>query len=360
LLEIWSGATNTTAHKFVLSTESLETDPGFYKLSHGVDIDTPPSQQVMEWWHNPNNDDDWNESIKERFSNTPGRYEREVLRDPKGGDETYVYPMAQRMDVDDRIEYIDGCPLHIAMDPGMNDETVIIWLQEQDGEFIVLDSFVRRSQVAAFYGCIITGHWQFLDTPGVQFPFIQDFTERDYAIMTWTRELPRTDIVGDSYGDNVSGTSGDSVYDVLRKAPFRLRINTDRTPQGEVSANKRVVRQFKGRREALRPMLANFRFANTLGARNVLRALQEHKFVEETGKSVSEMTKPKHDWTSHYVSALEFFASTYQLRRSIGDAGKRRTDRRLNHDSTRSSYAQKWNSYGRQPLGPSPYKRRAA
>jgi hypothetical protein len=354
---IWAGATNTTGHRFGTSSQSIDEGPGFFNLSRGIDMEFAPSAFPMYWFHNPQNDDQWYDDLKKRFANEPGKFEREVECNPRAGDDTYVYPMALELAVDLDAAYIDGCPLYIAMDPGFNDETAIIWIQEQGERFVVLDAYSKRNQPAAFYGCILTGYSQFLDVDKVEFPF--PFDERDREIMRWTRTLPRTNIIGDAYGDNVSGATSDSIYDVLRKAPFRLKINADRTPTGDVSANQKIVRQFKGRREAMRRMLPHLAFAPTIGAKSVLRALQEHKFAEDTGKGVSVATRPLHDWTRHPVSAMEYWAATLESRRLINTASQRRSDR--NAVKNAKHYSPKWSgAYSGTRTGPTPYKRRVA
>jgi hypothetical protein len=351
---VWAGATNTTAHKIAVSTESLKEGPTFYNLVRWVDMEVGPDRFIWEWYENPQNDDVWYEAMRDRFANEPGKFEQEVLRNPMGGDETYVYPAAMDKETDPLIHYVEGFPLAITMDPGFNDRTAILWLQEQDSGWVVLDSYERRNQPAAFYGCIITGYSHFIEAEQVSYPF--PFSERDEEIMQWTRTLPRVNIVGDSYGDNSSGATGDSVYDVLRRPPFRLKINTDRTPQGDVSAHQKVVRQFKGRREALRRLLPYIRFADTMGARTVLRALQQNKFDEDSGNSVTEASRPLHDWTSHYVSALEFWAATLESRRMIKQTKQGQLERQAARNAKHYS-GKHTNPYSRS-LGPSPYQKR--
>lgn len=353
---IWAGATNTTGHRVAVSSQSIDEGPDFYNLSRGIDMEFKPSGFPMYWHHNPQNDDQWYADLKARFANEPGKFEREVECNPRAGDQTYVYPATHDMSVDSEARYIEGCPLYITMDPGFNDETAIIWIQEQGEHFVVLDSYSKRNQPAAFYGCILTGFSQFLEVDKVEFPF--HFDQRDQEFMEWTKGLPRTSIIGDTYGDNVNGATADSIYDVLRKPPFRLKINTDRTPSGDVSANQTVVRQFKGRREAMRRMIPRLTFADTMGARNVLRAMQEHKFAEDTGKGVTVSSRPLHDWTSHPVSAMEYWAATLESKRMIAHASQRRSDRAATKNA--KHYAPKWTNPYSTPKGPSPYKRRVA
>jgi hypothetical protein len=77
------------------------------------------------------------------------------------------------------------------------------------------------------------------------------------------------------------------------------------------------ARSFKGRREAMRELLPEIEIADTVGARRVLRALQEHKFRPEDRPSQSAPKTPLHDWTSHLVSALEYVAVNLRMRRAL-------------------------------------------
>ena len=67
---------------------------------------------------------------------------------------------------------------------------------------------------------------------------------------------------------------------------------------------------------------------------------------------------PLHDWTSHPVSAMEYWAATLESKRMIAHASQRRSDRAASKNA--KHYAPKWTNPYSTPKGPSPYKRRVA
>jgi hypothetical protein len=304
----WAATANATNHRFAVSSESLEKGPHFYKLRTGSDMQHRPSVLGLDWWQHPGHDREWLVDMKQRFSANPEEYYAEVLRDPHTGSSTWVYPSANEKKPVPNIEYKNGNPIIVGVDPGFNDETAIVWIQHnlKNGKYEILNSYVNRRMPADFYGTILTGtptegDWQ--------------YTEADYEIMAWTRSLPQPTYYGDVYGDNTSGATLDSFYSRLRR--FGIHVNVDRVPGSDVTPYRMSARSFKGRREALREMLPTVEFSDSVGSRRVLRALQEHRFRPEDRPMQSSPKTPLHDWTSHLVSALEYVAVNIKMRRSV-------------------------------------------
>jgi hypothetical protein len=304
----WAATANATNHRFAVSSESLEKGPHFYKLRTGSDMQHKPSVLTLDWWMHPQHDKTWLQEMKERFSANPEEYYAEVLRDPHTGSSTWVYPSANEKRVDSSIQYLNGNPVIVGIDPGFNDETAIVWMQHniKTGKYEILNSYVNRRLPADFYGSILTGE----PTPGEW-----SYTEEDYNLMAWVRLLPKATYYGDVYGDNTTGATLDSFYSRLRK--FGVHVNVDRMPGSEVTPYRQSARSFKGRREALREMLPQVAFADTVGSRRVLRALQEHRFRPDDRPSQSPPKTPLHDWTSHLVSALEYVAVNIRMRKNV-------------------------------------------
>lgn len=304
----WAATANATNHRFAVSSESLEKGPHFYKLRTGSDMQHKPSVIGLDWWMHPEHDRNWLAEMKQRFSANPEEYYAEVLRDPHTGSSTWVYPSANEKKPSNEISYSNGNPVIVGIDPGFNDETAIVWLQHnlRNGKYEILNSYVNRRMPADFYGTILTGtptegDWQ--------------YTEQDYEIMAWTRSLPQPTYYGDVYGDNTSGATLDSFYSRLRR--FGVHVNVDRVPGSDVTPYRMSARSFKGRREALREMLPTVEFADSVGSRRVLRALQENRFRPDDRPTQSAPKTPLHDWTSHLVSALEYVAVNIKMRRSV-------------------------------------------
>lgn len=306
----WAATANATNHRFAVSSESLEKGPHFYKLRNGVDMQHRPSVLSLDWWMHPDHNQQWLQEMKERFAATPEQFYAEVLRDPHSGTSTWVYPSANEKRPNPDIRYENGNQIIVGIDPGFNDETAILWMQHnvKTGKYEILESYVNRRMPADFYGTILTGEAQ---------PGDWSYTEEDYALMAWVRSLPKATYYGDVYGDNTTGATLDSFYSRLRR--FGIYVNVDRMPGTELTPYRMSARSFKGRREAMRELLPQIEIADTVGARRVLRALQEHKFRPEDRPTMSAPKTPLHDWTSHLVSALEYIAVNLRMRRALQD-----------------------------------------
>jgi len=322
-LNVWMGTADTTEHRFAASTESMEEGPDFYELHSGKAMDHHPSLFTVDWWESPFHDDAWYDRQKLRYEARPDLFAQEILRDHRAtqGD-TYVYPGTTDLTTTQDLTYRLGSPLYVTIDPGMADETALIWIAQDaaTGFYDVLDGYVNRRKPADFYGSILTGtlmngEW--------------DYTQADLDLMVWTMTLPKATYYGDTYGDNQMGASLDTFYGVLAKEPFKINVNRDRDAAGKVVASKMTYRTFKGRRDALRWLLPRLRFADTPGAADVLSALQQNRFQRHDGRDrTTEARGPIRDWTTHYVSALEYFAAHIKYRTEWHGAANSREARK--------------------------------
>lgn len=311
--QAWSSATNSTYHRFAISSEHIEYGDHFQRLQ-GINAEGGGilvSQFPLDWWRSPHHDDQWYADTKERFR-AEGRldaFAREVCRDVYGGSKTWVYPGAKQKSIDPTVRYSPGAPLYGSVDPGRRDQCALIWASEDPatGELLILDAYTTNGPAADYYATIIageakSGNWTYDDEA--------------LRLMDWTRHLPAQTWFGDHYGDNKEAATGDSVYNRFRT--FGIYVNADRTPTGEVTAAKNEVRYFKGRKEAALEYLPRTRFANTPGARKVLWALQQARYKPEEGKTTVEQGEPMHDSTSHFRTAFEFLCAHLRIRRDIG------------------------------------------
>lgn len=328
-MDVWGGLGASTNHRFAVSSESLQQGPDFYNL--GLNNTSPyrPALFEMDWWDNPLHDPEWFEREKQRYEYRMADFYREILRDARAGDETFVYPYAKNIVPDPEATFKENGFLYATIDPGFGDETAIAWIQDQGGEFVVLDAYQNRGKDAEFYGTIITGEpregpWQ--------------YTDDDLRFMEWTRTLPKGyytsggHFYGDVSGHNVTGATYDSFYSVLEQK-FGVRINKDRMVDGSLIGYRKEARTHKGRREALREILPSFRFCVTPGARFALRCLQENRFPAESGKSMTEAKAAIHDQTSHMTTAFEYFAVHRKLSHGLIEFSKKRAERKAYQNS---------------------------
>lgn len=326
-LQTWSTVAETTDHRWAVSTENMEEGPDFYNLRTGAEGGVRPHLIESDWWENPLNDNQWFERQRLRYAADPDAFTREILRDPHAGTATWVYPRAWEISPDSNIVPQVGLPSYVAIDPGFADETALVAVQEMpDGCLAIIDSYINNKKPAAFY------------TPMLKPELLGDDIDSDYA--EWTpdvagvepvtyvyghaelefarsiRGMGRPSYIGDTYGDNVTGATADSVYSIWER--FGVFVNRDRRGEKDLTAYIRQARTFKGRREALSERVGRLRFADTPGAIKVLKALQNNRFKPTSDRpQMSEAKTPLHDWTSHYVTALEYLASHMKHRSAV-------------------------------------------
>lgn len=335
--ESWASTSNVAPTRFAVSSEHLEFNDFFYRLrtGAGMDPDQRPSVLELDYFLHPEHDDDWLANQRDRLAGVPGAFEREVLRDPKAGDTTFVYPSASDKQTVP-CEYVPGAPLYVGIDPGHADETAIVWMQQQpDGRMKVLEAYQAKGKTASFWGTILRGTphlrkstWDDADagvpvgvTPTEADPDTWQYTEREYELMAWTKTLPKATYFGDTSGNNTLGASKDTVYS--RLARFGIIVNADRDRNGKSQAWKMQARTFKGRQEALKELLPRLDFNNTWGGRLALTAVQNYRWTPQDKPRVSEPRAPLHDSTSHLCSAIEYVAVNLFLRRQVSQALQR-------------------------------------
>jgi hypothetical protein len=327
-LQTWSTVAETTDHRWAVSTENMEEGPDFYNLRTGSEGGIRPHLIESDWWENPLNDNEWFERQKLRYAADPDAFTREILRDPHAGTATWVYPRAWEMAPDPNVKPIVGRPSFVTVDPGFNDETVLIAAQENDmGGIDILDAYANNRQPAAFYVPLLKpellgdqinydhARWT-PEISGVE-PVAYDYGTEELAFArTIVAMGGKPTYVGDTYGDNVTGATADSVYSIWER--FQVYVNRDRRGEKDLSAYARQARTFKGRREALSERVSRWRFGTTVGAARTLKAVQNNRYKPKSDRpTMSEAKVPLHDWTSHYVTALEYLAVHLKQRTAV-------------------------------------------
>lgn len=319
LEEIWGTVTETTDHRWAVSTESLEDgDAYFYNLRTGEDMEYRPYLVESDWWQNPLNDDVWLERQKKRYASNPAVFQREILRDPWAGADIFVYSRARdpQLAPDPTITVDPMAPTFISCDPGQLDDTALVVIQEQvaAGTYTVLDAYQNKGVEAAFYGTLLAAEPDEERFPGM-------YREREWAFMELLRELPAPSYMGDTYGDTSNGATMDTFYTVIARFTDphgqRILFNRDRTGGKDLSMYQELSRRPKGRREALGSRVPLLRFSARPGAQFALSCLKSHQFKPDTPGMLTESSTARHDWTSHVVQALEFW-SVWTERRKNG------------------------------------------
>ena len=207
--------------------------------------------------------------------NVPGWYEQETRSltdeqraseleiDYSGSVHGRVYYMFDQVKQVCAIEYDPRLPLYTAWDFGIADPTAIIWLQvHPSGEIWIIDEYEQTEQEPAHYKRIVLG--------------------KPYG--------PRVEDIGDpavhSRGANMQSWFSLLIPEIRIQTPpsmsYKDRIITTRALIPRLRVAKHCVK-FQER-------IANYRYpTNDIGG-------------------VVDDSKPIHDWASHMMTALEFFA----------------------------------------------------
>jgi hypothetical protein len=331
LLTIWSTVAETTDHRFAVSTESVEEGTDFYDLGIGNkgESEARPFLVESDWFQNPLNDQAWFDRQKVRYAADPDAFQREILRDPHAGSSTWVYPWARTKEPDSDITPVSGWPAFVSIDPGFRDPTALVALQETpNGEVNVVDAYAMEGKEADYFVPLLKpelfaekdGFWfeksyMTWQPAGDDAQTFEDH-ERELAFARTIAIIGKPTYIGDTYGESQTGATNDSVYSRWRK--YGIYVNRDRAPAGDTSTDRKRTRTFAGRREALNDRANRFRFGATDGAKVCLKALKDNKYKPRSDRPTQTEPKvPLHDWTSHYVSALEFFAVHIRHRHSV-------------------------------------------
>ena len=313
--ETWAASVASADTRWAASSVGGTSGPAFYRLALSDEIPQQdrPMRLDIRWWHHPMHDDVWLENEKKRYPNL-AKFRCEVLMDPYGDDTQFVYPQARHKSISPDVSYNRLLPQYTSIDPGVRDDcgSVFIQVDPVNGWVDVLDAYVSSGKPADYYGSVLTG----LPESGADW----QYDEWALRIMPWmeARHAQKVTFYGDVAGWNREAATADSFYSRLTK--YGIYVRRDRMKDGQVAQSRMEARSYRGRREALMELMPLLRFADTPGASFVLEALRQHRYQDTGEKGLSsEQQKPLHDWTSHVVSALEYFAVNRMIERKMHD-----------------------------------------
>lgn len=329
LLGKWSTLAETTDHRWAVSTESLEEGPDFYNLRTGEEMDFRPYLIESEWFQNPLNDDEWYERQKRRYAADPDAFDREILRKPHGSGNAFVYPWVFDKALDPDLRPAADAQSYVSADPGYRDPTALVAIQETaDGWIDVLDSYSIAGKEADYFVPILDPRFFAHDDPAWRErehiswrPYVKysgnlggerdgeslfEYDLRAITFATTVAAMTRPTYVGDTYGDNTLGATKDSIYSRWRV--YGINANPDRKTGEQVTKQVKINRTFDGRKQAMNERASRLRFATTLGARAVLKAMQNYMYEPNLDKNrQNEPKTPLHSSASHLTTAVEFF-----------------------------------------------------
>lgn len=316
LLDVWAGLADSTEHRVIGSTESLDHGTDFIDIRTGSESEFKPSNFTIDWYEHPLHDVAWYQRQEKRYAARPDDFRREILRDPYVASQ-YVYPTVREMEAQPCM-HIPGNPLYIGIDPGFDDSCAIVYIQFNmvSGKYEILNGYTNRKMLADFYVPFLTGDYEDMET-GEMLNDIYNYTDYEQDLIAWVAScgFEKAKFIGDLYGNNNSGASADTWYSVWQKKAGVV-VNRDRLPNGKVSAARNQSRTLSGRRKAVRWILPNLTFGDTVGARQAQSALGNNVFDQSNNDRLPERGM-RRDGTTHYTSAIEYFAANIYLQSEL-------------------------------------------
>jgi hypothetical protein len=295
-----------TDHRFILSTASLDEGPDFRDLveiareAEERDTGDAPVYVRLDHWLHPFHDSEWLEAERLAYLHDPDGFLREVLIDYTAGQGEWVYPQAREIGPHPEERFKPEDPTYVAMDPGHDDDTAIVWVQwrPDSGRHVLVEGYANRRKPADFYASILTG------IPDEQFRHV--YTDEDERIMDWTKTFKAEAYMGDPYGGHRHLASGQSFYDRVELAIAHHHGG----PKGILRSQEKAYFGLPERRLALHEGLLNLDVVDAPGPKRVLNALQGNRYpTQREGREGTTVPgRPIHDHTSHFTAAMEFWA----------------------------------------------------
>ena len=240
---------------------------------------------TLHWRMHPLKDAKWYEKECER--RTPEEIAQELDISYNKSTSNRVYPEFGERNYSEKQEYDSTQPLFVSWDFGLKDETAIIWLQQDKkaNTVRIIDAYQNSGKLIDFYVSLITGEY----LSG------HEYAETERRLIDKHRGWKPAIHFGDPTGNNKNQVSGKSVIQVLAQHGININVNYKKFKiKDRVHSTKLLIRRLLVDKD-----LEEF-----------IDAMEGSRYPErpEGSQSVTPVTKPIHDWTSHFRTALEFYA----------------------------------------------------
>ena len=243
----------------------------------------------FDWKDVPKRDQGWFTEAKETKSEE--EFAREVLKSYEGTTKGKVYALTlQLAHISDKVEYDPQLPLFISWDFGL-DQTAMIWLQKDisTGKVRIIDSYHNSDKEMDFFVPFVTGNIE---------SGIHTYNQHELNIIKrhkgWSRTITH---FGDPDVKKRDRNTKSSTRDLLQKYGIYIQLKDW------------AGRQWKDLRDKTQLLIRRLDI-NEKRNEYFLSCLRMARYPEkrEGSQSTQPITKPIHDWTSHFRTALEYFA----------------------------------------------------
>jgi len=307
----WESSGESTNLRVALSTPpKTGKDSFFYKLLTGTKGKV--EKFSFDWTDVPKKDEGWLKVAKETKSDE--EFAREVLKSFEGTTEGKVYALTLRLaTISDEYDYDPTMPLFVSWDFGL-DQVAMIWLQKdiKTNRVRIIDTYHNSDKEIDFFVPFVTGQIE---------SGIHEYTQYELDIIKrhsqWSKTVTH---MGDPDVKKRNLVKKTSVKQTLESKGIYVQSK----PWGG--------REWKDFRDKTQMLIRRLDIHET---RNeyFLSAMRSARYPERTEKSKATMpiTKPIHDWTSHFRTSLEYFADNEpDLANKVDVRQIRAIDRQLN------------------------------
>lgn len=284
----WTAMGDASKCRFVTSTPNGKGNK-FAELALKSNI----KKVALHWRKHPHKDEAWYEAEKRRRTEEEVAQELDINYNKSVSGR--VYPELDEWNFLEKQEYDPKEPLYISWDFGLADPTAMIWLQRgRDGTVRVIDAYQNEGKAIDFFVPFVTGQVKSFR----KYRYTQEELEMIERHSRWQEAIH----FGDPTGDNKHQSSTVSVIKQLRDLGIVInyRRGTDFTFKQRCTATKMLIRRLKIDKD-----LNEF-----------IDALQNARYPVrgDLNQGTTEIVKPVHDWTSHFRTALEFYAVNEEFR----------------------------------------------
>ncbi len=290
----WAKASWESAGEATNFRLAITTPPPAGKDSHAYKLLSGQAGRVIkfefDWRDDPRRNDAWLKEAKETKSEE--EFAREVLKSFEGTTKGKVYAVSLRhADVVPEMEYNPEWTLFVSWDFGLDSVAMIWWLKNfATNQVYMLDCYTNDNKEIDYYVPFVKG-----DIGSGLFHYSEAELDVIARHKNWSKEATH---FGDPDVKKRNLITKESVRDHLYS---KHNIYVQSQPWGG-----RDWLDFRNKTNLLFRRLT----INEKWCEPVLSALRNAKFpeVREGSQSQHEANLPVHDWTSHFRTAVEYFA----------------------------------------------------
>lgn len=246
--------------------------------------------RTWHWQLHPNKDQAWYDYEKSR------RTEEEVLHELdiswEYSNVGKPYPEVQHVPIG-QFGYDPTLPLYISIDLGLDAVALGYYQPVRNSNYITLvDAYENYGKLIDWYAPMF----------GKDIDSRFTYTNEDLEFIEMVKMWKGGIFYGDPSGKSKHVESNVSPYEILRQN------------YGIVVQTNDLENDWPSRRDAAKRILNNLRVNDTPRTRWFIDCVASARYPkrdEETSQSVTPISKPVHDWTSHHRTQLEFFSVNY-------------------------------------------------